>query len=105
MFKEIFIELLQKNNLTAYMLSKETGISEALISQWKNGRQLPKYNSINILCDYFGCSADYLLGRCDCPTPYSAQPEAEFDREGEYRIAAFGGANEEAGASEEEKTT
>ena len=44
-------------------MSKETGISEALISNWKSGRQLPKYNSLNILVDYFNVSRDYLLGR------------------------------------------
>lgn len=67
MFKEIFIKLIQKKQISGYQLSKDTGISETLISQWKSGRQLPKYDNINTLCDYFGCSADYLLGRTDNP--------------------------------------
>ena len=70
MFKDIFRELLQIHNITAYQMSKETGISEALISNWKSGRQLPKYDSINLLCDYFDVSADYLLGRADNPNSY-----------------------------------
>ncbi len=65
LFKDIFIQLLQDNNITAYKLSKVLGISEAVISQWKSGRQLPKYDSINLLCDYFNVSPNYLLGRTD----------------------------------------
>lgn len=63
MFKDLFVQLLQERNVTAYKLSKETGLSETLISNWKSGRQLPKFDSIIILCDYFNVSADYLLGR------------------------------------------
>lgn len=70
MFKDLFVQILQDRGITAYKLSKDTGISEALISNWKNGRQLPKYDSINLLCDYFDISSDYLLGRTKNPTPY-----------------------------------
>ena len=48
-------------------MSKDTGISESLISNWKSGRQLPKYDSLNTLADYFGVSGDFLLGRTDNP--------------------------------------
>lgn len=67
MFKDLFVQLLQERNITAYKLAKDTGFSEALISNWKSGRQLPKYDSIKILCDYFNVSADYLLERTDNP--------------------------------------
>ena len=67
MFKDLHVELIQNKGITAYKLSKDTGISEALISNWKTGRQLPKYDSIILLCDYFGVSADYLLERTEIP--------------------------------------
>ena len=67
MFNVFFVKLLQKNNTTAYKLSKETGIKEGLISQWKSGRQLPKFDNIVTLCNYFNISADYFLGRTDNP--------------------------------------
>lgn len=70
LFKDIFVQLLQETNISAYKLSKDLGVSEALISQWKSGRQLPKYDSINLLCDYFNVSADYLLGRTDNPNSH-----------------------------------
>ena len=65
MFKDLLVELIQNKGITAYKLSKDTGISEALISNWKTGRQLPKYDSIILLCDYFEVSADYLLERTE----------------------------------------
>ena len=65
MFKDIFKQLIQNSGLSSYQISKDTGISESLISHWKNGRQLPKYDSLNILADYFNVSGDYLLGRED----------------------------------------
>mgnify|MGYP005766479413 FL=1 len=67
MFSDILEHLLQQKGVTAYKLAKDTGISEALISNWRSGRQLPKYDSLNILCDYFECSGDYLLGRTEKP--------------------------------------
>lgn len=70
MFKDLFIQLLQDRNVTAYKLAKDTGISEALISNWKSGRQLPKYDNIKLLCDYFDVSADYLLERTDNPNAH-----------------------------------
>lgn len=61
MFKDLFVQLLQERDITAYKLAKDTNLSEALISNWKSGRQLPKYDSIKILCNYFNVSADYSL--------------------------------------------
>ena len=63
MFKVIFSDLLQKNEISQAKLSKDTGIPEGTISRWKDGMQVPSYKYINILCDYFKVSADYILGR------------------------------------------
>lgn len=67
MFSEIFKQLIQNSGLSVYQISKDTGISESLMSHWKSGRQLPKYDSLNTLADYFNVSGDYLLGRTDNP--------------------------------------
>lgn len=63
MFKVVFSDLLQKNEISQAKLSKDTGIPEGTISRWKDGIQVPSYKYINILCDYFKVSADYLLER------------------------------------------
>ena len=67
MFSDIFKYLIQSQKISVYQISKDTGISESLMSQWKSGRQLPKYDNLNILADYFKVSGDFLLGRTENP--------------------------------------
>ena len=56
-----FAELLKRNNITAYQVSKDTGIYSTLFSDWKSGKSKPKVDKIKILADYFGVSIDYFL--------------------------------------------
>ena len=51
---EKFAELLVKNNKTAYAVSKETGISQSVLSDWKRGRSNPKVDKLQKLADFFG---------------------------------------------------
>lgn len=60
MYKK-FAELLEKTNKTAYQISRDTGIAQSVLSDWKNGRSKPKVDKIKILADYFGVSIDYFL--------------------------------------------
>ena len=67
MFTSVFVELLQKKNITAYFVAKETSISQGLMNEYKNGVKLPTLNNIVKIADCLGCSVDYLLGRTDNP--------------------------------------
>lgn len=58
---ENFAKLLGKNNKTAYQVSKETGIAQSVLSDWKTGRSKPKADKLKILADYFGVSIEYFL--------------------------------------------
>lgn len=58
---EKFAELLDKNNKTAYQVSKDTGIAQSVLSDWKTGRSKPKVNKLKALADYFGVSIEYFL--------------------------------------------
>lgn len=58
---EKFADLLEKSNKTAYQVSKDTGISQSTLSDWKSGRSKPKVNKLKILADYFGVSIEYFL--------------------------------------------
>ena len=69
MFSNIINNLLQKNNISAYKLAKDIGVSEAIISKWRNGIQEPKYDSLQKLSTYFNISADYLLELSNEPHP------------------------------------
>ena len=58
---EKFQQLLDKTHKTAYQVSKDTGVSTATLSNWKNGNYTPKADKIKILADYFGVSIEYFL--------------------------------------------
>ena len=58
---EKFAELLDKNNKTAYQVSKDTRIAQSVLSDWKTGRSKPKVDKLKVLADYFGVSIEYFL--------------------------------------------
>ncbi len=58
---EIFEQLLQKYGTTSYKVSKETGVSQAVLSSWKTGRSTPKQPSMQKIADFFGVTLDYLM--------------------------------------------
>lgn len=56
-----FSELLAKCNKTAYQVSKDTGIAQSVLSDWKRGISSPKADKLKILADYFGVTIEYFL--------------------------------------------
>lgn len=58
---EIFSELLHTYRVTPYKVSKETGVSQSTLSDWKLGKVTPKSDTMKKLADYFGVSIDYLM--------------------------------------------
>ncbi|MGN7760490.1 helix-turn-helix domain-containing protein [Paenibacillus sp. 22594] len=56
-----FLSLLEQSGKTPYQVSKETGISTATLSNWKQGNYKPKTDKLKILADYFGVTVDYFL--------------------------------------------
>jgi len=87
MFK-IFEQLLQKNKITANKFSKLSGIPQATLSDWKNGRSIPKIDKLQIIADYFNVSLEYLTGKTDI----KKQPtiESELSDRQKYAIELFG---------------
>ena len=67
---ERFEQLLKENNTTAYQVSKKTGVATATLSDWKNGRSVPKQDKLAKIADYFNVSLDYLIGRTNKPKEY-----------------------------------
>lgn len=65
---QMILNIFQEKGLSAYKVSKETGISESLFSKWKNNptSEISSKNLVK-LADYLDCSVDYLLGRTDKP--------------------------------------
>lgn len=56
---EKFEKLCEIKDVTPYKVAKETGVSTATLSSWKNGRYVPKKDKLKILADYFGVDVSY----------------------------------------------
>lgn len=57
-----FVELLKSHNMSVYQVSKATGISASTLSDWKNGRSIPKADKMARIADFFSISLDELMG-------------------------------------------
>ena len=58
---EVFEQLLQKYGVTSYKVSKDTGVTQTSLSNWKSGRNTPSTKTLQKIADYFGVSVDYLM--------------------------------------------
>ncbi len=48
--------------MTQAAVAQGTGFSQNTIAQWENEDRAPNANSIVVLAEFFGVTADYLLG-------------------------------------------
>lgn len=58
---EIFEQLLKKHGVTAYRVAKDTGVTTATLTSWKQGKYTPKREKLEKIAEYFGVSIDYLM--------------------------------------------
>ena len=58
---EIFEKLLKEYGVTTYQVAKETGISTASFTGWKQGKWNFKQDKLQKIADYFGKTIDYLM--------------------------------------------
>ncbi len=65
MIAERIKELRQEKGLSQAALGKEIGVSQKAIDYWEREVNEPKASYIIALADFFGVTADYLLGRED----------------------------------------
>ena len=54
-------KLMTDKKISAYKISKETGVSDRLIGYWRNGEKMPSAENLLTIANYFGISVDYLL--------------------------------------------
>lgn len=67
---EIYEQLLQKRGVTSYKVCRETGISQSVLSAWKNGKSIPKRETLQLIADFFDVSIDYLIRGEEVPQYY-----------------------------------
>lgn len=58
---EIFKRLCEEKSVTPYKVGKETGIARSTLSDWKNGKSIPKQGKLQKIADFFEVSVDYLM--------------------------------------------
>jgi transcriptional regulator with XRE-family HTH domain len=58
-----FGEILQRMGITPYKVSKETGISQSTLTNWKNGTYTPKMDKLQKIADYLGVSVGYFCSK------------------------------------------
>lgn len=59
-------------------LAKKLQTSRQAIGNYETGERVPDVETILKLCEIFGCSADYLLGRSTLPSPDLSEEETEL---------------------------
>ena len=58
-------ELRTERRISQQALAKAVGVSQKAIDYWERGINEPKARYIVTLSNFFGVTADYLLGRSD----------------------------------------
>jgi len=71
-FGRVFSALRKERGLGQRQVANDLEISQALLSHYENGLREPRLDFIPKICDYYGVSADYLLGRTAARNNYSA---------------------------------
>ncbi|WP_370777150.1 helix-turn-helix domain-containing protein [Holdemania massiliensis] len=52
---------MREKGVSSYQVSKDTGIAQSSLSDWKTGRSNPKLDKLKILADYFDVPIEYFL--------------------------------------------
>ena len=63
LFSKTLAELRRRAGKNQREVAADLGISQALLSHYENGAREPGLAFVCRACDYFGVTADYLLGR------------------------------------------
>ena len=58
---EKYAALRDKNGVTDYRVSRDTGIVQATLSDWKSGKSNPKVDKLITLAKYFDVSIEYFI--------------------------------------------
>lgn len=63
--------LCNEKKITAQKMTEDLGLSQNIMTKWKNGTDI-KSNTLIKIADYFGVTTDYLLGRKEKENTYIA---------------------------------
>ena len=58
---EIFEKLLEEQGLSAYKVSKMSGVTTTTLTNWKQGKYIPEQDKMQKLANCLGVSVEYLM--------------------------------------------
>ena len=73
-----FLQAIQDKGVTPYNVSKNTKIATSTLSDWKNGKSMPKYDKMVDIANYLEVDPEYLVSGCE---KSDIQIAAETDEE------------------------
>ena len=102
-FGQMLSKIRKESGLNQKQAAKELGISQALLSHYEKGVREPKFEFVLRACEFYGVSADYLLGRVTekpqelrydraqrcCESAKAAMAFAEISEELTEAVAAY----------------
>ena len=68
---EIFVQLCRSRGISSYQVSKEAGVGQSTLADWKNG-STPRDTTLQKIADYFGVTLAYLKGEAPAEKPAPA---------------------------------
>jgi transcriptional regulator with XRE-family HTH domain len=95
-FCDILAALRKNKGVSQRKAAAELHISQALLSHYENGAREPGLPFLCRACDYYGVTADYLLGRADSiaahtPTPAVLHEMADAMRALAEQVESYAG--------------
>ncbi|MBR2387289.1 MAG: helix-turn-helix domain-containing protein [Clostridia bacterium] len=82
---QCFENLLKMHKITAYRVSKDTGISPSTLADWKYGRTVPKADKLQKIAEYFDVGINYFF---DSGSPITAKRGTQIPIIGEIRAGS-----------------
>ncbi len=73
-FCDILASLRKSRGVSQRKAAADLHISQALLSHYENGAREPGLPFLCRACDYYGVTADYLLGRAERTAPPAPDP-------------------------------
>ena len=87
-FPETLSALRKQRNISQRAAAADLNISQALLSHYENGAREPGLAFVCRACDYYGVTADFMLGRSDDPNGVKSTAEAARAFLGQLRAMA-----------------
>ena len=97
-FHETLAGLRRERGVSQRQVAADLGISQALLSHYENGAREPGLAFVCRVCEYYGVTADYLLGRSESRSRLEPETARDFlnrlralSDEGERALNKLGG--------------